>query len=308
LDIKDIGIYSLLSKKHNDFTFQGGVRWDMRQFNIPTSITIDSTFNDNFQGLNYAFGVRYQHKQNDFRFNISSGQRSPNASELVSNGVHHGSLRYELGDRTLESEKAHQMDLSYMFKGEHFQLLLNPFYCLITDFKYLQNQDSIVDGFNLFKYQAANTANIYGGEVVFHYHPHFAHDLHLELSYAHTRATFDEIYNLPLIPQNSTNTIIRYQLIENNNKNNLSIHLQHQYFFTQTNFGLNETSTSDYQLVNFTLKYDRKGQFPFSLQTGVRNLLNEKYIPHTSVLKNLGLSDPGRNIYVSLILEINKNK
>lgn len=307
METKDIGFFGLLTKTIDKFKFQGGLRWDNRQFSIPVSTEIDTAVNNNYQGVNYALGASYKNKKSEFRLNLSSGSRAPNASELVSNGVHHGSLRYELGDKSLSSEMANQLDLSYTYNDEHFQFIVNPFYSAITNYKYLQQQDYKLDNYTVYKYQSANEANIYGGELILHYHPHFAHLLHLETSYAYLRAQFNDSQNLPLIPQNSINTKATYQVWEKNSMHSLFINLQHVFYFAQNNLALNETNTKAYQVFNLSLQYQRKGKLPFAIHGGVRNILNQAYTPHTSVLKNYAITEPGRNFYLSLIINLKKH-
>ncbi len=58
------------------------------------------------------------------KLNGAKSFRMPGASELGSNGIHHGSFRYELGDTTLTSEYAYQLDFEVEIrKGKWFAAL-----------------------------------------------------------------------------------------------------------------------------------------------------------------------------------------
>ena len=54
-------------------------------------------------------------------------------SELLSDGVHHATKRYEVGDPNLIEEKGNQLDLTYEWSDEHLGFILNPFYNNIDD-------------------------------------------------------------------------------------------------------------------------------------------------------------------------------
>lgn len=306
----DFGVYSLYTKRFEKLVVQGGLRYDWRVLNVPLQEEIDTAFNQTYEGLNYSGGIRYHLKKHDFRLNVSSGTRAPNASELLANGVHHGSVRYELGDRSLAVERSMQLDFAYTLKLEHFEMIVNPFYTKLNNFKYLENQNQFVDEFMLFEYKDAPEATIYGGELALHYHPHFAHNLHIESNIAYVRAYIDDNNNLPFIPQNNVNTQVKYDLIKDKNNNNLSLAVQHIYYADQNYFGTNETLTDSYQIINMGIQYHKATSVPFTLGIGVRNLLNETYFNHVSYIKNFGIYNPGRNFYISLKIQIinNQNK
>src|SRR5690606_9810173 len=56
-----------------------------------------------FDAFNVSAGYKYQWANSlHLRVNLASGFRAPNLSELTSNGVHHGSNRYEIGNASLK--------------------------------------------------------------------------------------------------------------------------------------------------------------------------------------------------------------
>src|SRR5690606_39176481 len=59
-----------------------------------------------FHNASGTFGVLYHFSpQLSWKSNIGLAWRAPSANELYSDGVHHGSATYEVGDRQLRSEK-----------------------------------------------------------------------------------------------------------------------------------------------------------------------------------------------------------
>ena len=61
----------------------------------------------------------------DFRISVSNAFRAPHSSELLSDGTHHGAMRYEIGDPDLNIEKATQLDVLYEFSSDHIGIVIN---------------------------------------------------------------------------------------------------------------------------------------------------------------------------------------
>ena len=135
----------------------------------------------------------------------SSAFRSPHLSELFSNGVHHGTNRYELGNSNLDIEKGHQFDFKYQWSSEHFGLVFNPFLQSIQDYLSIQPTENIINNNRVFEYTQFETVTISGLEMNLHYHPHFMHNLHLEQSYSIVETkNHDTNKYLALTPSNKT--------------------------------------------------------------------------------------------------------
>ena len=123
----------------DNLDLQAGIRYDNRNIDsesfgenghegfIPA---VDRSFNS----YNGAFGIKY-----DFspafvtRINIATGFRAPNLAELTSNGSHHGTNRYEIGNAGLENEQNYQLDLALEYRNDHFEVFTNAYYnnCLL---------------------------------------------------------------------------------------------------------------------------------------------------------------------------------
>jgi len=306
----DFGSYALLNYGRDKWRFQAGVRYDIRDissFETPqeyaqniSAAALDRTF----QTLNFSSGLMRKGKTMTTRFNVSSGYRAPHYSELLAEGVHHGSLRYEKGDVNLVPEQAIQLDLGFEFKFDHLELFVNPYVSFVNNYIFLQGIDSVITAssgeYTYFEFQQVDAAVLYGGEVGFHYHPHKLHRLHLSSDFSLTIAEDQSANPISLIPQPNLNTRIRFDI---NNKQKFKLNfitLEHQYFLDQNRVGLNEAPTEQFHLINATasLSYGER----FGGQIGVRNLLNTEYISHLSPLKNLGsgIPQPGINFFVKL--------
>jgi iron complex outermembrane receptor protein len=314
-NVMDNGVYSLVNLEIGKWRLQGGLRADVRNIesfesNADSSIlsNIDNTpINKTFESLNYSFGIVRNTKKTTLRFNASSGFRAPHLAELQSDGFHHGALRYEKGNRNLVSEKALQFDGTIELHFDHLELSVNPYFNVIENFIYLQNEGEFEGSLPVFQFSQLKKAYLYGGEVGFHYHPHKLHRLHIESNFSMTIAEDSQGNPLSLIPQPNTNTRIRFDI---NNKQKIqvkSVILEHQYFSPQDRVGQNEMPTVDFHLINLSIQVGFKKSNSWSASVGVRNMLNTSYIGHLSALKNLGLNQPGINFFGSIKYQFNKS-
>ena len=297
----DIGAYSSISAPLKNWFFNATIRVDNR--------TISSIpFSSNYTSLNGSLGLRRNWKgkklNHDFSMHLSSGSRAPHTTELLSDGTHHGSMRYELGDKTLTSEKFLQLDLNYDFSNEHLSFVLNPFLTYSNNFIQIAKQDSIIDNKDVWKYESMDGVIIYGLEARLHSHPHFAHFLHFETGYSQSYG--ETVFNiladkeyLYFMPQSRLRSNVRVELSKSKKLGYASVLLQHFYFFKQDRYGPLESFTDDYHLLQlaFSMKFNHK--WPLELSFGVRNALNSEYINHLSRLKSLGLTEPGRSFYIN---------
>jgi iron complex outermembrane recepter protein len=320
----DNGVYIVSSYETRKWRFQTGARFDYRSIQsleIPkdTSLFMDidtSVIRRSFATLNYSAGAVYNSKRATIRANVSSGFRAPHMAELLANGVHHGSMRYERGDRTLKAEQGIQLDAALELHFDHLEIIINPYFSALQNFVYLRLTDSFatnqVGTFPIFQFSQVNQAFLYGGEAAFHYHPHKLHRLHIESNFSITLAQDNQGNFINLIPQPNANTRLRFDV---NNKGKFqikSITAEHQYFMQQNRVAVFETTAPAFHLVHLAINSSIQLKHPILFSFGVRNLLNQEYIWHLSPLKNLGggVPQPGINFFAKLRYEFEwqKNK
>ena len=304
----DNGLILIAYSHYKKWDFQAGGRFDYRALSANEDPTISELFLKEYSSTNFGAGAVRNGKNNSFRVNISSGYRMPHLSELLVDGEHHGALRYELGNKELKSERAYQLDISQEIKGEHIHVVVNPFLNLMKDYIYLESQDSVIDDLPVYRYNQLNQVYMTGVDLSLHYHPHFAHWLHLESSYSYLYAGDEKGNAIPFIPQGKIATSVKVNfemqskfIIEN-------IVLNHSYFFDQNRVGQFETSTKGYNIVDVGVNAKLNTKLPMRFSAGVKNLFNENYINHLSGLKRIGLSNPGRNIYVKIGISLEQKK
>ncbi|MFN7014294.1 MAG: TonB-dependent receptor domain-containing protein, partial [Bacteroidia bacterium] len=176
----DKGLYALWHIQTNTIEFQSGVRYDSRTISAPSILKDDGSnfsFYKNYAGFNYSIGINKKLNHFLFRTNASSGFRPPHLTELLSDGVHHGALRYEVGNKFLKNEFSQQLDIGIEFNNEHLSILVNPFYQYLQNFIYIAPNGSMKNGVPQFLYKQSNYATLAGGDLAIHYHPHFYHPL-----------------------------------------------------------------------------------------------------------------------------------
>ncbi len=297
----DAGVFGLMQLELNSLTFQAGARYDARKIKTESTFNGFDLFDKTYQSYNYSAGFAYQADSLVFRLNISSGFRAPHTSELLANGVHHGTFRYTIGDPNLKTENAVQADFSIGVHYDHLEITFNPFFNQIQNYIYLEPSDTIIDSYQVYKYSQLSKAQLFGGDFSIHAHPHFAHWLHLQSSFSYIYAQDETGNALPLIPQNRINTQVKIEFDSDRKFRITDVVIQHSIYFDQNRIGIFETATSSYNLLHagLNMEIDTKGQ-ALLLNVGVKNVLNENYVDHLSRLKQIGLTMPGINFYVGL--------
>ncbi|HUH45869.1 MAG TPA: TonB-dependent receptor, partial [Arenibacter sp.] len=258
--------------------------------------------NRNFDSFNAAVG--YKNNLTDriiARINIASGFRAPNLAELTSNGVHEGTNRYEIGNLNLKNEQNVQTDLAIEFSNDHFEFFANGFYNTINNYVFIAPDGTFVNEDSVYRYRQQN-ADLYGGEIGFHLHPHPYDWLHFESGYQTVIGKLNHGEPLPLIPANSLTNTLRVEFTD------INYWLHSSYIFTTLNSVFKqkrvssfETDSPGYSLLHFGMGgklsvFDQD----VNIRIAANNLLDKSYISHLSRLKVDGIPNPGRNISMAV--------
>ena len=319
----DFGVFATTHVHFDKWDFQGGLRYDIRNIDSEAVEPHEDEHSEeehadegehahesgeiaavdrSYKSINGAIGAKYIITDRlSARLNLATGFRAPNLSELTSNGAHHGTNRYEVGDQTLENEQNFQVDLSLEWRNKHFEAFVNGFHNSISDYIYLQPTGELIEENPVFEY-TQNNAELYGGEIGLHIHPHPLDWLHLESSFETVTGKRNNGEYLPLIPANSLTNTFRVEFEDVDEK----IYSKYAFIrlknvFDQNNVSAFETRTGGYGLLGAGFG----GQFAINsteMIIGVsgNNILNKDYISHLSRLKPDGISNIGRNISVSV--------
>lgn len=295
----DIGVYSIIDYEKENIGFNGGIRHDYKHMQSPSE-----NYDNLFAKTSYSSAVYYKFNNRTVRLTYSGAFRVPHFSELFSNGLHHGTNRYEVGSKELTIEKGHQFDFKYQWSNNHFGLVINPFLQHITDFIAINPTDSFYqNSYRIYHYTQFSKVELAGIEMSLHYHPHQLHNLHFEQSYSFlSTRNYDSEYGLALIPANNirTKAIFYFNEFDKLLKYSLNaLSISHLYTFEQSNFSEYESLTKAYNVLNIQLDFNLNKRFDFVL--GVNNLLNEEYSPHISRIREVagGVPNPGRSFYIN---------
>ena len=303
----DNGIFVNWVYDWNRWIFQSGLRYDIRILKSFNTFEINVPISKFYGSPNAAMGVVYNSEKFTFRTNISSGFRAPHLTELLANGFHHGALRFEIGDVNLKPETATQLDVTLEFKNEHLSLVLNPYVNYISNFIFLQPIDSLVDGIPVFSFEQLNAVLFYGSDIGIHYHPHFAHNLHVESSFSWINTFTKSDSSISFLPPSRLNTSLKYSFNFGKKFQLKELILQHTFMAQQTKVAFNELPSKAYNLLNISLNASVNLKQTFGISIGCKNILNEQFIDHLSRLKNIEMPSMGRNFYVSVNFLINQN-
>ncbi|MDR2650819.1 MAG: TonB-dependent receptor [Prevotellaceae bacterium] len=261
-------------------------------------------FSKSYFAFNFSTGIFQPVTERlSFRANFSSGYRAPNMFELLSDGAHEGTNRYEIGNTQLKTENNYQIDASLTYKSKHLELFVNPYFNYIRNYIYLQPTDNEIDDMPVYNYNQTN-AYLYGGEAGFHLHPHPLDWLHLDASYSSTFGR-NKHTDLPLMPSQKINATASANFAWNEAVKRFSIYMQTIYSFEQKRIAEYELPTDDYLLLNAGLAFEFGwNKQRLLLNISVNNLLNKTYYDHLSRYKADGIYNMGRNINVKLSIPL----
>lgn len=340
----DAGVFFVGKKSWGKLNVSGGLRYDKR-FETSDALYLTAAgekatatdsgsfkrfaeFSTNFGGISGSLGATYQLSENWIaKLNLSRGFRAPNISELGSNGVHEGTIRYEVGDPDMKPESSLQWDYELGYNTEHINAKVNLFANAISNYIFLRklsslSGDSIADGVPVYKFNSGN-ARLMGGEAYVDIHPHPLDWLHFENSFSYVNAQLknqtDSTRYLPFTPPAKWKSDIRADIdrVGGSLKNGfVSIGVEH--YFRQDNIYSaynTETKTPAYTLLNASVGGDIvwKKQTFCTIYISGANLADVAYQSHLSRLKyaavnnvtgKTGVFNMGRNISLKVIVPV----
>jgi iron complex outermembrane receptor protein len=338
----EIGGFAIANEKLGKLNLNGGIRYDTRVFNAADQ-WVDSTnqapvapfapngfhefqgFRTHFSGMSFSFGGTYDVTKNIYvKANIARGWRAPNVAEAAANGVHDGTVVYEIGDATLKPETSLEEDVTFGINSKDVTLEVDLFNNHINDFIYAEGlktasgADSINNSLNaaglgaapVYKY-TQGAANLYGGEIGFNIHPQYLPNWELNTTlsmvYGGLQHVADSTKYLPFVPPTRITADLKYHLphLSNTFQNvylkagilscfeQKDIYQQYAIYnglntaLTPDEYAASKAATKGYTLVNVGAGGDvkSKGKKVFELYLVCNNLFNTAYIDYMSRFK-----------------------
>lgn len=318
----DAGAFGTMTYNTGRFTLSGGLRFDNRHLHSFALEDRFCKFSRNFSGLTGSIGAVYSvSDRTNLRLNIARGFRAPNLSELASNGVHEGTVEYELGNNGLDPEYSWQGDIGLDYTSSMVSVQLSLFVNFIDNYIFSQKLDGVkTDGYDTYQYIQGD-ARLIGGEANIDFHP--IDRLHFENTFSYVNSVQlhqpEESKYLPYTPAPRWTSDLRYDIIRDGGTfNNLYAALQMECDLRQDHFHAvngTETATPSYTLFNATagtdIRFHRRKVA--SLFLTCNNIFDRTYQSHLSRLKYLdinpangrrGIFNMGRNITVKLIVPV----
>ena len=358
----DFGVYATATKAFGErWTLSGGLRYDHRRLHgdmmppklggdrglnndtasDPLPPNLGGSFTRHFNGLTGSIGAVCNINDHfNLRLNLARGFRTPNMSELASNGVHEGSLRYELGNQQLKAEYSLQADLGLDFTSRFVSAQLALFANRINNYIFIRGEGQEVRGeridYPVYIYTQGD-ARLLGFEAGVDFHP--VHSVHFSNTFSYVDAQLlhadaDTKY-LPFTPAPKWSSELKWELFHHSHStvnhhhttdaahrsplNNLYIALGLDCFLRQTHIyraDETETETPGYALLSLSAGTDIqvKGKKIAEFYVTADNLLDKAYQSHLSRLKyadvnvvtgRRGVYNMGRNITFKVVIPIN---
>lgn len=286
------GIYSAEEYKKDSWIVTAGLRYDYRTFygagyNQSLNYYSGSKKFQNFSynvGINKSFGTHF-----NITSNIGMSWRAPEAIELFSNGVDHGSAFYIKGDDQLRLEKGLKWSTQFQYSDEKLHLFADVFLQKLNGFIYEMPTGEYINTwsgpFPVFTYKQSN-AFFRGADLMLKYHilPWLKYAGKASVVYANN---LSESYYFPSIsPENISNQLY-FDVSKLVRLDNSNIAIEHQWSNKQKRFSpetdLIPSTPSAYHVFNLLIEASTtafyKNDMQFSLS--VNNLFNHLYKDYT---------------------------
>jgi iron complex outermembrane receptor protein len=336
-----IGAYAIASQQIGNLNLSGGVRYDTRSFNgldhwvdsttqepavagAPNAFHEFEGFTSHFSGLSFSAGGAYNFTKDIYaKLNIARGWRAPNVAECGANGVHDGTVVYEIGDHSLIPETSLEEDFTFGVNSNDVTFELNVFNNDINDFIYAKGLTSVFGGDSInntlnavglgaapvYKYTQGKAA-LYGGEISLNIHPSVATWIELGSSlstvYGSLTNVPDSVKYLPFVPPARITSDLKFNFHQGKSIRNAYLKFGMQSYSEQKNVyqqyaiynGLNtaltpheyaasKAATKGYILFSAGIggTFISSGRTFFQLYLVCNNLFNTAYMDYMSRFK-----------------------
>ncbi len=291
----------------NDTEFSRQFVWDSNE-NITDSLISPST-NDLFFNWSASFGSNLTLVEGKWilKANLGKSFRVPYPAETVSNGIHHGTFRHEVGTPDLKSEHGYQLDLSADWNFEKFEGSLALYFNYFDNYIYLgptfpARFSPLPEAGQIFQYRQDDA--IYTGfefQWTWEFMPNFTFDQAIDFVQSFNPKTK---LALPFTPLPAIRTDLRYSLTEKKWLEDFYIEIAHQYHFAangKLRIDRSEQSTPSYQLWGLgigTVFHFGEQEIHFNCQ--VQNVFHTKYLAHLSRYRLINVPEQGRNVVLTI--------
>ncbi|WP_073228013.1 TonB-dependent receptor [Pedobacter caeni] len=269
-----------------------------------------------FNSLVYSLGINFNKDQFELKWNMGKSFRMPIPKELGANGVNYHYFSYEKGNPNLSPELSYQADLGLSWKAEKWSVAFSPFYNYFPNYIYLNpTADHDYDygaGNQIFQYAQSRVMR-YGAELQLKLKllKNLSTEALAEYLYAKQLSGDKKGYVLPFSPPPSLLLNLTYSADLSKALTNAYFSVDYRITAKQHRIVPPEKKTEGYGIFNIQAgtKINVNGM-PVSVNLQAQNLLNTKYLNHTSFYRLIELPEAGRNLILSISIpfKINKNQ
>ena len=264
------------------------------------SYPVDRRFGD-FSGAVGVVWIPAEHHR--LKANLGRSFRLPGASELASNGVHHGAFRHEQGDPALASERGWQLDAAYSFEAGRISVSLSPFAGWYDNYIYLQPMGEwslLPHAGQIYRYTGSEVF-FTGVEASFDWKIVPALRYGFSGEYVYNR-NLDERTALSFSPPAALHNSLTWD------GRDFGVRVELESIAAQRRVARNEAPTSGANLLHIGVTADvRLGRSQATVSLSLRNAFDTQYYNHLSFYRKVEIPEPGRNIQLLISVPF-KNK
>jgi iron complex outermembrane receptor protein len=305
------GVFGLEQIEWSRLTLTAGARLDDRwqhayQYGAPVVISPDDR--RNYVGASGSFGASLKLAEAwSLASSVAQAWRPPNVNERFSQGVHHGTAQYEIGDSSVTPERSLSADVTLRHLGAHTRLEISAYQNIIDGYIFLRPRDPIstVRGaYPAYNYSQAD-ARLRGIEITGQVEPAWWLSLYANGNFVRgvDRPTGDALYDMPadrltasarLFGRNTARLTSPYIEL------GTTLVRQQDHVPPVTVYKL---PTDAYALVSLELGASvwTVGHTRFEPSLAVRNVFDRRYRDYLSRYR-LFVDEPGRDIVLRLTL------
>jgi len=288
---QDVGAFFVQRWDNGIFGAEAGMRLETRDLS-----TVQETIRHEAQSTSLAVFARPA-PQTFFAITVSQSERAPTDVELFADGPHIATQAYEIGDRTLSTERATSLELTLRAQRGRWDVETAAFVARFDGFIGAFPTGETLEGLPVFRFEQQDVDMI-GGEVslrgdLFTFQDW---DLSSELQGEWVDAQLGNAGYVPQMPPLSVTARLNAQRARH------EWSMEAIFANRQSNVADFERPTPGYSMFNLRYVGTPFDQRDFRIILEARNLANVEARLHTSLLKDVAPL-PGRNLRAAIVLE-----
>jgi len=312
----NLGAFYIVKWNKEKWDIQSGVRFDQKNINtnrlLADSVVFDQyTFNFSTLGASLNAGYAFT-KQLKVNGTITLATRAPYVNELLSNGIHHGTATYEIGNINLKEEQSinTSLNMSWRNSSETFSIQGTVYRNQINNFIYQQPKPNepvltIAGAFPKWVYQQ-NNAVLSGTDITTRLQP--VKSLTWTIKYAMLRATNRDLRDwLIRMPADRIQNELSWDFKDGKRWSKTFVSAEMVYIAEQTRVPDEKNGEQDYKaapeaytLVNATLGTTVElFKLPITVSITARNMFNVVYRDYLNSMRYF-TDEMGTNIQLRL--------